>query len=331
MGPAKDPLDVDDDASDVVTLEDVVNAACPEHEWQCSRVRARPDRAEALVVCRTCTAGPEGPANEERTPIIVCQACAEACHAEHDTFALGNRHRLQCQCSPPHCALSDATGVQVPASQLLWLREHHNARNRFCVCDTEYTGEEDGVMYQCIGCEDWFHLRCLAGLEQAEARPGELLVCTACMSGDGALAQWARVAALEGSQAQPFCFAKMPQVTTGTTSSSRGVPTLIHVDQLGTAICSCESCAPFREDAHLDWVLDDENAAVGGAETEPTPFPPSVQGNRMLELEYAHTWQAAKQRLYSLFRECARENRVVTERDVRLALADIQREIGQTR
>jgi hypothetical protein len=322
--------ETDCEATDVVTLEELVNAACPEHNWQCSRERNSGDQAESVFVCRSCAARP-GHTDPVSIPIVVCQACAEACHAEHETFLLGNRHGLQCQCSPPLCSLSEATGAEVSDSQLQWLREHHNARNRFCVCDAEYTGERDGTMYQCIGCEDWFHWRCLRSLAQTEPATGELLVCGACMDGESALAQWAHAATSKGLQSEPLCLANAsPSATSGTRAAQSG-PVLIHMDQLGNTVCPCDACTPLRKQAHLDWIVEDGNAPENTAPTESSPFPPSIQGNRVLELEYALTWRAAKERLYTLFQECAQENRVVTERDVRLALADIQREIGQSR
>jgi hypothetical protein len=329
MGSSEHALGSVEDSEDVVTLEDLVSAACPEHNWQCARERSQAERAIAVCVCRTCTtraALPEGPS----LPSIVCQACADACHADHDTFALGNKHGLVCQCAPPHCALSDVAAAPLPTSQVWWLREHHNARNRFCVCDAEYQGEKDDTMHQCIGCEDWFHVKCLGGLDATTGSTDGLLVCTACRRSCSPLALWVRAAKAAGSVSKPLCIAQAVLDSDTSTQSEQIAPIFVTVEELEAVVCPCDACSSQRNAAHLEWLFDEEQAADGAVDVEMSPFPPSIQGKRVLELEYAYAWGAAKRRLYSLFQECARENRVVTERDVRLALAEIQREIQQT-
>ncbi|KAI8147220.1 hypothetical protein BJV82DRAFT_598212 [Fennellomyces sp. T-0311] len=120
---------------------------------------------QQLYSCKTCqsTAG-------------FCYSCSIACHADHELFELFPKRHFRCDCglqdSP--CTLHSD---KEPNTENAY---NHNFDGRYCRCDQVYDPEdEDGTMYQCVVCEDWFHDRCIGEIP-SDVEAFESYVCRGC-------------------------------------------------------------------------------------------------------------------------------------------------------
>ncbi|KAL2312999.1 Protein mlo2 [Schizosaccharomyces pombe] len=133
---------------------------------------------QPLYACLTCQKA-SGSLN------AVCYSCSISCHADHDLVDLFNKRHFRCDCGTTRthsipCNLRKS--VDECGSENDY---NHNFEGRFCICDTVYNPEtEEGTMFQCILCEDWFHEKCLQktnkGIEIPDAETFEWLVCSEC-------------------------------------------------------------------------------------------------------------------------------------------------------
>ncbi|KCV70961.1 hypothetical protein H696_01908 [Fonticula alba] len=165
--------------------------------------------------------GADTPTAIERRGNYLCDACTVECHPGHDVRSLGYRRGVRCDCDDPDrcpgqkCSLlADLSAkpaarrpVASPLGDLI-LRDPVANRytlgnaNRFCICRRFYSeddgpaapgeadgapdaapADEDDIMVQCVGCEDWLHGRCVArargtDADSCPAGPWELLAST---------------------------------------------------------------------------------------------------------------------------------------------------------
>jgi E3 ubiquitin-protein ligase UBR7 len=59
---------------------------------------------------------------------------------------------------------------------------NHNFEGRFCECDQVYDVDaEEGTMFQCLVCEDWFHEKCIGEGRVPDQDEFEAFVCRECV------------------------------------------------------------------------------------------------------------------------------------------------------
>lgn len=141
-----------------------------------------------LYSCLTCY---KGSTDESENITLVCNSCSVCCHTIHELVELFLKRGLQCNCasndnnsictliSPVQC---DSVN-QINIDALKNRPDFHNFFGKFCYCDKEYVPEDDGLMLQCIVCEDWFHENCI------ESKSGKMpdlesfveLICSNCL------------------------------------------------------------------------------------------------------------------------------------------------------
>lgn len=109
-----------------VSLRDFVDTK------KCSKDLNLSNLRQPSYVCLTCL--------DHR---LVCRACRhEQKHFGHNMCSLGRRRFV--------CESDGFQNQQIPT---------HNREGRFCWCEREYS--DDSAMWQCLSCEDWFHLECI--------------------------------------------------------------------------------------------------------------------------------------------------------------------------
>ncbi|KAG2216220.1 hypothetical protein INT45_014192, partial [Circinella minor] len=132
---------------------------------------------QALYSCKTCYP-------EEKDLAGFCYSCSIACHADHELFELFPKRHFRCDCGlvkkrgdTPFsfcCTLNDNKEPNLEN------KYNHNFRGRYCRCDKDYDpDQEDGTMYQCVICEDWFHDRCIGEIP-SELEDFESYFCFDC-------------------------------------------------------------------------------------------------------------------------------------------------------
>lgn len=110
---------------------------------------------QALYFCETCYQTTKRRAG-------ICYACSETCHVDHDIIELHTKRNFRCDCGNERfngistCQLSEQKDPENVKNEY-----NHNFEGLFCNCnrpypDPDYSGNEE--MFQCIVCEDWFHL-----------------------------------------------------------------------------------------------------------------------------------------------------------------------------
>ncbi|CEP08006.1 hypothetical protein [Parasitella parasitica] len=121
---------------------------------------------QPLYACKTCTI------DRGEEPAGMCYSCSIACHASHDLFELFPKRAFRCDCGLSGKFGGHGCSRMVPEKLNFTTNEknqyNHNFKNLYCRCDQTYDPEkEEATMYQCIGCEDWFHERCIGNIPEA--------------------------------------------------------------------------------------------------------------------------------------------------------------------
>ncbi|KAI8334585.1 hypothetical protein BC941DRAFT_503946 [Chlamydoabsidia padenii] len=114
----------------------------------------------------------------------MCYSCSIACHADHVLYELFPKRHFRCDCglknkfgqhpcqlsiSEKHCATNEEN------------KYNHNFEGRYCRCNQIYDSSiEEGTMYQCVLCEDWFHERCIGNIPD-EIEEFEGYACRTCV------------------------------------------------------------------------------------------------------------------------------------------------------
>ncbi|KNE54353.1 hypothetical protein AMAG_00332 [Allomyces macrogynus ATCC 38327] len=129
--------------------------------------------SQQVYACLTCT--PPG-----TDPAGVCYSCHIMCHGSHEIAELFVKRDFRCDCGtarlPRKCTLQPKLIGHINEEN----RYNHNFERRYCLCDAEYDpDQEQGVMYQCVVCQDWFHDRCLPKMPDVDAFSD--LICQGCV------------------------------------------------------------------------------------------------------------------------------------------------------
>ncbi len=119
-------------------------------------------------------------------PFADARSCATKCHGHHELVDVGCK-MFVCDCAstrgkvagatcPPACEL--ATNAQEPCALNKY---NHNFEAKFCVCKGPYEENAD-TMYQCVGCEDWYHAEHIRGMPKSAAFTEHFddFVCAPC-------------------------------------------------------------------------------------------------------------------------------------------------------
>jgi E3 ubiquitin-protein ligase UBR7 len=83
------------------------------------------------------------------------------------------------------------TSLQQPVKGNLY---NHNFEGRFCTCDKEYdVNAEEGTMFQCLVCEDWFHEKCIGEGRVPDQDEFDGFVCQGCVGKNDWLGRYVAV------------------------------------------------------------------------------------------------------------------------------------------
>lgn len=119
-----------------------------------------------LYICLDCTA--------KDCPAAICYSCSISCHTSCHIIELNSKRHFKCDCGHP--SKFPVSTIISPSSLPCRLfkgkdlnhendyhKALHNFQGRFCICDKFYDEEDDdnGIMLQCLNCEDWFHTKCV--------------------------------------------------------------------------------------------------------------------------------------------------------------------------
>jgi len=146
---------------------------------------------QPLYSCRTCAA-------ESGHQAGICYACSLNCHDGHDLVELYTKRQFTCDCGnskfTSKCKLFENKSPVNSRNSY-----NHNFDGIYCTCrkpyppveaendETKDDEETDDGMHQCMICEDWFHLKCIADaeseLEELRRKIDESteLVCKECV------------------------------------------------------------------------------------------------------------------------------------------------------
>lgn len=112
---------------------------------------------QEVYVCLTCS--PVDGVNRGG----LCYSCSIACHGDHNIIELMHKRAFRCDCGSARAGSTACTLTKLPRALNDKNNYNDNFENIFCYCKSKYSPEsEEGTMYQCITCEDWFHDRCIS-------------------------------------------------------------------------------------------------------------------------------------------------------------------------
>ncbi|KAJ3020072.1 hypothetical protein HKX48_001378 [Thoreauomyces humboldtii] len=116
---------------------------------------------QRVFSCRTCSLA-------EGSTAGTCYACFVSCHTKCDQVVeLFYKRHFRCDCGtsklPGKCTLQ-----KKPEDEANYENTYTgNFKGLFCFCRTLYDPDtEEGVMFQCAVCEDWFHDRCIGDVPE---------------------------------------------------------------------------------------------------------------------------------------------------------------------
>ncbi|KAI7690429.1 Putative E3 ubiquitin-protein ligase UBR7 [Sarcoptes scabiei] len=143
------------------------------HENLCTMLLTEGESTrQALYACLTCS---ETVGNGE--PAGICLPCSEECHKDHELFELYSKRDFVCDCGNPK--FGDLKCKLFPK---IYKNEgnkyNQNFKGLYCTCHKPYTFEDE-EMFQCLICEDWFHV---SHLNHSPPEEWTEMVCEACVS-----------------------------------------------------------------------------------------------------------------------------------------------------
>lgn len=123
----------------------------------------------------------------------MCYSCSIMCHGAHNLVELFNRRAFRCDCGSSRTGLVHCKLKPEPIPENDKNRYNDNFQNIFCYCKSAYDPEkEEGTMFQCIACEDWFHDRCIASQETLPSESSfEEYICSNCVTSNPFLKRYA--------------------------------------------------------------------------------------------------------------------------------------------
>ncbi|KAI9290069.1 hypothetical protein BC943DRAFT_313222 [Umbelopsis sp. AD052] len=95
----------------------------------------------------------------------MCYGCSIACHADHEVLELFPKRNFRCDCGLK--SKFGGAACELDMESKAGFRNddntyNHNFIGQYCRCNVQYDPEkEEGTMYQCVTCEDWFHEGCI--------------------------------------------------------------------------------------------------------------------------------------------------------------------------
>ncbi|KAL2917070.1 hypothetical protein HK105_203502 [Polyrhizophydium stewartii] len=324
---------------------------------------------QKVYSCRTCAAAVGG-------PVGVCYGCFVSCHTTHDVVELFDCRGFRCDCGTARLAavpceldpkgtkageFNDAGAAESSADVESRHLVPHNSYNHnfdgvFCVCREVYDPDrEEGTMFQCVACQDWFHDRCIG--EMPGEDDFEEFVCSKCASEHAFLMRYAQDArmfvrkaadaddageaggirtpsvaagskrALDAGGADPGAgsdstVCSMPEGGDG--DSAEGTPprNLFAVDGWRERICKCSACADMYRRHRLGFLVD--------AEATFQPPPDADAGKSLLDagmqqlneidrvraIDGIRAYNKFKDRLMEFLRGFGSEGKVVCKEDI---------------
>ncbi|RLV95389.1 Protein mlo2 [Spathaspora sp. JA1] len=178
-----------------VRLEREARELMPYDPNECTYTKG--ELRQPIFACLTCSAEN---ANE---PIGVCYSCSIQCHSSHDIVELFTKRGFVCDCGTTKMAkttngacklrrksensrrlsFGSSSGVELelPAEDIPGSNSYNqNYKGTFCSCKQPYNpAEETGDMLQCyfgFECgEDWYHDRCILGVDKSAVTPNSKL------------------------------------------------------------------------------------------------------------------------------------------------------------
>ncbi|KAJ1365196.1 hypothetical protein KIN20_025433 [Parelaphostrongylus tenuis] len=203
---------------------------------------------QAIFACLTCAEDPE--VNEAG----ICFGCSENCHDDHDVVRLYTKRRFRCDCGNSKfkrkCTLFEEKSASNERNAY-----DHNFAGLFCVCNKPYPCEIDETMYQCVVCEDWFHLshldenfaKLVEQMEENLEQSGFSLVCKSCSS---RLPFLSRLSVDEADNGI---------VCMSTVTEAKEGPVLL-VYGFRERLCRCRSCLDYYTRSGCEFLIDADDS-----------------------------------------------------------------------
>ncbi|KAG2172209.1 hypothetical protein INT43_004750 [Umbelopsis isabellina] len=133
---------------------------------------------QAVYACKTCSdLDPAHPAG-------MCYGCSIACHADHEVLELFPKRNFRCDCGLPDKFGGYTCHLDMDSKESARNEDNsynHNFVGSYCRCNIQYDPEkEEGTMYQCVLCEDWFHDTCIGKVPSTDE--WDDYICRECIA-----------------------------------------------------------------------------------------------------------------------------------------------------
>ncbi|KNE56008.1 hypothetical protein AMAG_01852 [Allomyces macrogynus ATCC 38327] len=305
--------------------------------------------SQQVYACLTCT--PPG-----TEPAGMCYSCHIMCHGSHEIAELFVKRDFRCDCGtarlPRKCTLQPKQIGHANEEN----RYNHNFERRYCSCDTEYDpDQEQGVMYQCLVCQDWFHDHCLSNMPDADAFSD--LICQGCVRDHAFLARLepldeVRNAAIDVVTTDTTPASSAAADTTAVAATTAGTATalvclsghgnpaerstgdlpqpLYLPDEWRKHMCQCTECTEFAKSKKMPYLLAEEEVHRP-EEDEDAAKPLYESGMEMLASvdrvkanEGVLAMATLSSNLKDYLRTFAEQGRVVTKDDIDSFFADLR-------
>ncbi|KAJ3373906.1 putative E3 ubiquitin-protein ligase ubr7 [Allomyces arbusculus] len=314
--------------------------------------------SQQAYACLTCT--PPG-----TEPAGMCYSCHIMCHGSHEIAELFVKRNFRCDCGtarlPRKCTLQPKKIGHVNTEN----RYNHNFERRYCSCDTEYDpDQEQGIMYQCLVCQDWFHDRCLPNMPDADAFSD--LICQGCVRDHACLARLEPLDVVRNSPADVVTANTKPVSATpnmtpdnavdvdasvGAATAAGSAATLLRLsghgdlaetstidvsrplylpDEWRKRMCQCAECAEFAKSQKMPFLLAEEEVHRP-EEDEDAAKPLYESGMEMLASvdrvkanEGVLAMATLSANLKDYLRTFAEQGRVVTKDDIDSFFVDLR-------
>eukprot|EP01114_Cavostelium_apophysatum_P024498 TRINITY_DN9606_c0_g1_i1.p1 TRINITY_DN9606_c0_g1~~TRINITY_DN9606_c0_g1_i1.p1 ORF type:complete len:385 (+),score=116.52 TRINITY_DN9606_c0_g1_i1:74-1228(+) len=168
---------------DEIALQEEAENQLSNHNWGDEDSCTYNDgyKKQAIFSCETCYDTTKDP---EAKKFGFCYGCSMNCHVDHRVIELFEKRDFRCDCGTPKtkckCLLSEGQPRTEDNDKNHY---NHNFDGLYCWCDGPYSSS-DMVMHQCVFCQDWFHIECIAEKEkrQFSAEEEEFdFVCCDCV------------------------------------------------------------------------------------------------------------------------------------------------------
>lgn len=305
-------------------------------------------KRQGLFSCRTCM-------GNGCLPAVICYACAEECHSDHELYELWTKRNFRCDCGNERfpgfkcCLLPAKDGINVKNNY-----DNHNLLNRYCTCD-RYYDEDDKTMYWCVVCEDWFHLEHLRLSEDEVVSEEDDLICPGC-SGRLACVLWPYfplypksnekvvsrlfsplrdIPSLSGPDGRPICVLaflahhisgnKRGNATeAGIAAALQGVfdgsKATIWTCDWRSRLCVCADCTAKYENEGVAFLVDPKDTMeyyMSVAKTDADVMRDALRGlNRTQQVEFFALLRDFRERMQAFFDDHVQSGKIITAEDV---------------